>query len=170
MILIGVGSNLKSKHDNLPKDNCIEAIRQLSLHTIYPTRTSSFYETSPIPYKNLEPWYINSVVIVETTLNPFNLLKALLKIELKMGRNRTWANAPRVIDLDLLAYDDQKIGEAGLILPHPRLHERAFVLKPLEQIAPNWLHPVTGKSIKQLVKNLDPHQIVRPISCGSCLS
>ena len=86
-----------------------------------------------------------------------------MTIELKMGRNRTAANAPRVIDLDLLAYDDKVIGEKELILPHPRLHKRAFVLKPLEQIAPNWVHPVTGKSIKQLSKNLDPDQIVRPI-------
>jgi len=170
MILIGVGSNLKSNSYDLPKDNCIEAIHQLSLHAIYPVRTSSFYETSPIPYTNLEPWYINSVVVVKTNLNPFCLLKALLKIELNMGRSRTSANAPRIIDLDLLAYDDQIIGEEGLTLPHPRLHERAFVLKPLEQIAPNWIHPVTGKSIKQLVKNLDPHQIARPICAGSCLS
>ena len=163
MILVGIGSNLNSKKDQPPEYNCIEAIHQLTLHAIYPFKTSSFYETSPIPQKKLQPWYVNSVVAVKTKLNPFYLLEALLTIELKMGRNRTTANAPRVIDLDLLAYDDKVIGEKELVLPHPRLHKRAFVLKPLEQIAPNWVHPVTGKSIKQLSKNLDPDQIVRPI-------
>ena len=170
MILVGIGSNLKSKDYNPPKDNCIEAIRQLSLHAIYPIRISSFFETSPIPHKKLAPWYINSVVTVKTHLNPFNLLETLLTIELKMGRKRGSANAPRIIDLDLLAYDNKVIGKKGIILPHPRLHERAFVLKPLEQIAPNWVHPVTGKSAKQLSKNLDPTQIVRQICGETCLS
>ena len=163
MILVGIGSNLNSKKDQPPEYNCIEAINQLTLHAIYPFKTSSLFETSPFPQEKLQPWYVNSVVAVKTKLNPFNILETLLTIELKMGRKRTTANAPRVIDLDLLAYDDKVIGGKELILPHPRLHKRAFVLKPLEQIAPNWVHPVTGKSIKQLSKNLDPGQIVRPI-------
>jgi len=80
-----------------------------------------------------------------------------------MGRIRTVRNGPRVIDLDLLSYDDQILEMGGLILPHPRMTERAFVLKPLAEIAPDWYHPLSRQHIKQLIEELDPHQIARPV-------
>ena len=80
-----------------------------------------------------------------------------------MKRIRTGINAPRVIDLDLLVYDDQIFETAALILPHPRMTERAFVLRPLAEIAPNWQHPVSSTHISQLIENLDQQQITRPI-------
>ena len=90
-------------------------------------------------------------------------MECLLDIELGMGRKRSFTNEPRVIDLDLLAYNNKIIDDVGLIIPHPRMYERAFVLKPLEEIAPNWFHPSTGKPIKQLIEDLNPNQIARAI-------
>ena len=80
-----------------------------------------------------------------------------------MGRKRTITNGPRVIDLDLLAYDNKILNDVGLIIPHPRMYERAFVLKPLAEIAPDWLHPSTGKHISQLIEDLNPNQVARAI-------
>ena len=90
-------------------------------------------------------------------------MECLLAIELEMGRKRTFTNEPRVIDLDLLAYNNKIINDVGLIIPHPRMYERAFVLKPLAEIVPDWLHPSTGKHINQLIGDLKTNQIARAI-------
>ena len=170
MIFLGIGSNLKSNTGNLPMNNCLEAINRLSSHNVHTLKASSFFETQPVPDKHSQPWYINSVLVVETNLNPFQLLESLLAIELQMGRDRTFANGPRIIDLDLLAYDNKIINKERLILPHPRMHKRGFVLKPLIQIAPDWLHPVTGMHIRTMIDNLETNQIVRPICSETCVS
>ena len=168
MIFVGIGSNLESHNGKSPKNNCIEAISRLNQYNVQTYKSSPFYETEPISDES-QPWYINSVLAVKTKLNPFQLLDTLLKIELEMGRYRTFQNAPRVIDLDLLTYDNQIIGEEHLTLPHPRMHKRAFVLRPLVEIAPEWLHPVTGINITTMIDNLDPNQIVRLVKSEACV-
>ena len=97
---------------------------------------SSLYRTQPVGYA-AQPDFINAVAAIETTLGPRELLDALLAIELKHGRSREFANAPRTLDLDLLLYADTQLHEDGLTIPHPRMHERAFVLAPLAEIAPH---------------------------------
>ena len=94
---------------------------------------------------------------------PLVLMDCLLAIEIEMGRKRAFENEPRVIDLDLLAYDDKIINKASLIIPHPRMDKRGFVLKPLAEIAPNWVHPSSGKHIGDLIEALNPNQIARAI-------
>lgn len=100
------------------------------------TNVSALYETDPVGFDD-QPRYLNAVAEIETELSPDALLDALLRVEAEHGRVRTFANAPRTLDLDLLLYDDQRRSSPRLTLPHPRMHERAFVLVPLAEIAPD---------------------------------
>ncbi len=104
---------------------------------------SSFYRSAPIGRLD-QPDFINAVAQIETNLKPYDLLKALLEIECRHGRIRESLNAPRTLDLDILMYDDQQCYEQELILPHPRMHQRAFVLQPLMEIAPDCYIPRYG--------------------------
>jgi 2-amino-4-hydroxy-6-hydroxymethyldihydropteridine diphosphokinase len=105
---------------------------------------SSLYRTAPVGYAD-QPDFINAVAAVDTALSPRELLAALLAIEIDHGRVREFANAPRTLDLDVLLYGDLQMREEGLTIPHPRMHERAFVLAPLEEIAPHCEIPGRGK-------------------------
>jgi 2-amino-4-hydroxy-6-hydroxymethyldihydropteridine diphosphokinase len=107
------------------------------------TARSSLYRTAPVGYAE-QPDFINAVAAVHTVLPPRELLDSLLAIELGHGRVRTFANAPRTLDLDLLLYGDLRFHEDGLTIPHPRMHERAFVLVPLAEIAPHAMVPGSG--------------------------
>lgn len=106
-------------------------------------KTSSFYTTAPIGYAN-QPDFINAVVEISTQLSPKELLESFLAIESALGRERKFANGPRTIDLDLLLYGTKTINDEDLIIPHPRMHERAFVLIPLCEIAPDIMIPGHG--------------------------
>lgn len=108
-------------------------------------RASSLYRTAPIGYAD-QPDFMNAVALLETTLEPRDLLDALLGIEHAAGRKRTFQNAPRLLDLDLLLYDDQLIDSPGVAIPHPRMHARAFVLAPLVEIAPDAVIPGQGRA------------------------
>ena len=110
---------------------------------------SSLYRTAPVGYAG-QPDFINAVGAVETTLSPRELLEALLTIELNHGRVREFANAPRTLDLDVLLYGELKVHEEGLTIPHPRMHERAFVLVPLAEIAPHCMVPGRGTVVDLL--------------------
>jgi 2-amino-4-hydroxy-6-hydroxymethyldihydropteridine diphosphokinase len=105
---------------------------------------SSLYRTAPVGYAD-QPDFINAVASVDTALGPREFLDALLAIEIEHGRVRQFANAPRTLDLDVLLYDDLQLHEEGLTIPHPRMHERAFVLAPLAEIAPDHVIPGRGK-------------------------
>lgn len=108
-------------------------------------RRSSFYRSAPVGFTN-QPDFHNAVALLATTLEPFALLAALQSIENAFGRERSFANAPRTLDLDLLLYDERRIAAPTLVVPHPRMHERAFVLAPLVEIAPEIVIPGRGRA------------------------
>ncbi len=125
-------------------------------------RRSRWYRTAPVPASD-QPWYINGVASVAGDDDPFRLLAALNGIEDALGRTRGERNGPRVIDLDLLAHGDAVLSSERLCLPHPRLHERAFVLLPLAEVAPTWRHPVTGVDVSEMIARLSSAQIAQPL-------
>jgi 2-amino-4-hydroxy-6-hydroxymethyldihydropteridine diphosphokinase len=144
---IGLGSNLGDRMATLRT-----AVRRLeTLGRI--TGVSSVYETEPVGYLD-QPRFLNAVVALETALTPADLLGALLGIERDLGRSRSFANAPRTLDLDLLLVDDVIAHSPELILPHPRLHQRAFVLVPLAEIVPGVVHPGSGQTVWELLRAL----------------
>lgn len=115
---------------------------------------SSIVETAPWG-KTDQPHFLNRVLQVKTRLPPIQLMEMLLQIEQDMGRSRAEKWGPRTIDIDVLFYDSRIINEPGLYVPHPHMHERAFVLKPLNEIAPDFIHPVLQKSIAGLLNDLN---------------
>ena len=155
---IAIGSNLGT-----PKENCIEAINIISSNPdIKITSKSSFYQTAPVGNTE-QDWFINSVIKISTKLNPDILLSALLKIESKMGRIRKEKWGPRIIDLDLLFYDNLVIKKKDLTLPHPEIQKRNFVLQPLNEIEENFIHPSLNKSINNLLKESKDNSVVKKI-------
>lgn len=148
IVSISIGSNLGHR-----KENCKQALRFLQANGILIKKQSQMYETEPWGVKD-QPKFINMVIEVETDKKPEELLRILKEIEKEIGRSETIKWGPRVIDLDILFYDDLILKIPGLEIPHPLLHEREFVLKPLCDIAPDKKHPVTGKTVKEILENL----------------
>ena len=161
MILVGIGSNLCSKKYGKPVDNCKKAIDVLKKEMIIES-LSPWYQSEPLPVSN-QPWYINGVLKVKTSLNPNNLLKTLLKIENSFGRTRKKKNESRVIDLDLLTYNDLVIDSKLLVIPHARMHIRRFVLDPLIDIAPEWVHPILKIKATELRKKIKDQQNIKKL-------
>jgi 2-amino-4-hydroxy-6-hydroxymethyldihydropteridine diphosphokinase len=152
---IGLGANLPSPAGPPEATLAAAAARLESLGRI--AARSSLYSTTPVGFAE-QPRFLNAAAALETNLTPFELLGALLLIEQDFGRNRTYSplNGPRTLDLDILLYANFVIGGSNLILPHARLAERAFVLVPLNQIAPHAVDPRTGNTVSQLLKALVP--------------
>jgi 2-amino-4-hydroxy-6-hydroxymethyldihydropteridine diphosphokinase len=168
MILIGLGGNLPSPRFGAPPATLGAALTRLAEHGVRTVRRSRWYRTAPVPDDG-GPWYTNGVAHLETDLQPRDLLLLLLRIEAEMGRIRTIRDAPRLIDLDLLAYHEYSTWDSPAPalppeIPHPRLHERAFVLLPLAEIAPDWRHPALGRSVSELIAALPPGQQVAPLA------
>lgn len=153
---IALGSNLGDREHNL-----LRAVAEVGrLPDSRVTALSSFYETSPVGIVNQGPYY-NAVLKLSTRLDARSLLSQLLRIENEtFKRVRTIHQGPRSMDLDLLLYGDRAINEKDLIVPHPRLAERRFVLQPLCEIAPDLLHPLTGKSMHELLASLKSDETV----------
>ena len=123
---------------------------------------SRWYLSEPVPPSD-QPWYVNGVAAVETRLDPAALLAALLALESRFGRRRGLPDAARTLDLDLLDYDGRQCETERLMLPHPRLHQRRFVLVPLAEIAPHWRHPLLAMTASELLLRLPPGQPIRPL-------
>jgi len=155
-VYIGLGSNMGDR-----QAYCEEAVRLVSRFPATSIiRVSSLYETAPIERTD-QDWFINCVVAVRTSLSPQELLRACQEVEQFLGRKRTVRFGPRTIDMDILFYGDRIIQEPGLTIPHPRAHERRFVLEPLAEIAPETEHPVFRKTVVQILKELQNPQEVR---------
>jgi len=163
MILIGIGANLPSSSHATPQETCVAALAALdAVEGVRVAQVSRWFESAPVPASD-QPWFVNGVARLETALAPEKLLRVLHDVETEFGRVRGVRNAPRVLDLDLLAYDDVLVVAADIEIPHARLHERAFVVLPLGDIAPDWVHPALGQNLKDLAAKLPQDQICRPI-------
>ncbi len=163
MIIVGLGANLVHPEHGSPRHTCEAALSVLGADDVRILRRSRWYESAPVP-KSDQPWFVNGVAELATGLDAPALLAYLHRIEADFGRVRRSVNEARLLDLDLLAYDRlvSAPGERPL-LPHPRLCERAFVVLPLAELAPDWRHPVSGLSAAKLALQLPSGQTARPI-------
>ncbi len=163
MILIALGSNLPSPRFGGPEANCGAALEALKAAGVTPSRVSRWYRSAPVPASD-QPWFINGVAVVDTVLPPDRLLALLHGIERDFGRTRRALNEARVIDLDLLAHGARVSGPGEVpVLPHPRLAERAFVVRPLAELVPAWRHPVTGLNALEMADRLPGSPAVEPL-------
>lgn len=164
MTLIGLGANLPSVAYGAPDATLNAALRILAHSGVKILARSPWYESAPVPASD-QPNYVNGVARLETSLDPAALLALLHRVEAELGRVRGAVNAARPADLDLLDYEGlvSRPGEVP-VLPHPRLHLRAFVLLPLADVAPGWRHPVTGQGLAELMVALAPDQLCRPLA------
>jgi len=154
VILIGIGGNLETTRYGPPRAALTAALAALEAEGIRVVARSAWYLTEPVP-RSAQPWFVNAVASLATSLDAGDLLLALQAIELRFGRVRSSErNAVRILDLDLLDYHGRVSETAILILPHPRLHLRRFVLAPLAEIAPEWRHPLSELTAVQLLTAL----------------
>ena len=160
-IFIGLGANLPSPVHGTPRDTIAAAIRALEVGGLAIRARSPLYESEPVPVSD-QPWYVNAVIEAVSDLPSAEVLALLHSVENAFGRVRALRNEARVIDLDLLdCRGEIRAGPEPPILPHPRLTERAFVLMPLNDIAPAWRHPASGLGAAQLLAELAPGQRIR---------
>lgn len=151
---LALGTNLGDRHANL------QTAREALVPEITIYKCSSIYETPPWGYED-QPGFLNQVLEVRTALEPRPLLAALKAIEVQMGRLKTFLFGPRLIDLDILFYGQRILGTEHLTIPHPRLGERAFVLVPLNEIAPDFVHPAINQTITALLEKVDTEGVER---------
>jgi len=154
-VYLSLGSNVGDRAENLHA--AIDRLRSLG----DVVAVSSFYETEPVEF-TAQPWFLNCAVKLNTDHTPQELLSGILDIEQQLGRRRGQLKGPRTIDLDILLFGDSIVDDPGLRIPHPTMHERRFVLEPLAEIAPEVLHPIFQRTIRELRDALPPGQSVRP--------
>ena len=154
IIIIGVGGNIYSENGCHPIEVCKTAIDTLVEYSIKVEKQSKWYSSEPIP-KSDQPDFFNCVILATTKLNEYDVLKSLHQIENKFGRKRNLINEARTIDLDLIDYSSKVLQNNIITIPHPRAHLRKFVMGPLSEIYPNWIHPIFNKNIDSLFIKLD---------------
>ena len=153
-VYISIGSNIGNKLKNC--QNGIAALIKPGLSLL--RKQSPFYSTEPVDYKN-QDWFINAVIKIQSIFDPYQLLSEIQSIQQGVGRiSDPVRYGPRVLDLDILLYDDLVINSSGLVIPHPRMHKRRFVLKPICDIDPKVVHPVLKKDMRHLLDNLGDGQ------------
>ena len=155
-VFIGIGSNIGSR-----TQNCLDAIERISDFTVI-EEVSSFYETEPVGNEN-QPKFINAVAKVNTMHSPLSLLNYLKTVEKKMGRNKTMRWTPRIIDLDILLYEDFVLKSQELTIPHAHLHLRRFVLEPLCELDPMLIHPELEMKLSEILNELEDDREVTKI-------
>jgi 2-amino-4-hydroxy-6-hydroxymethyldihydropteridine diphosphokinase len=160
-VFVALGANLEHPLYGAPRRALEAALEELGRRGMAVRRVSPWYRTAPVPASD-QPWYVNAVAEVVTDLSADALLARLHEVEDAFGRVRTVPNAARLIDLDLLDFHGEIAsgGPGRATLPHPRMEGRAFVLKPLADLAPDWRHPRTGISIQDLLAALPPDQVI----------
>lgn len=148
-VFLSLGSNLGDREHNLRRALAMLEEEELSMDDV-----SSIYETEPVGYP-AQPWFLNLAARANTALRPRDLLATCQRVEHRLGRARSFTGAPREIDIDILLYGDLILHEGDLVIPHPRLAERRFVLVPLAEIGPNAVHPSLGATAKMLAECAD---------------
>jgi 2-amino-4-hydroxy-6-hydroxymethyldihydropteridine diphosphokinase len=164
--LIGVGANLPGKDGQTALETCRQAVAMLDLLPgMRLVGLSRWFESAPVP-RSCQPLYVNAVAALQVdpgmTIDPAMLLARLMAVEATCGRARSTPNAARILDLDIIGIGDLVRQAPDPILPHPRAHLRAFVLAPLVDVAPDWVHPILGRSAAALLADLPPQEI-RPL-------
>lgn len=163
VILVGIGSNLPHPEAGPPEEICAAALDALDGRGVAVETRSRWYLSAPVP-RSSQPDFVNGVASVRTALGPEDLLAVLHDIEAEFGRVRSVPDAARTLDLDLLAYRGLvRAAEVPPLLPHPRMAERAFVLLPLRDVAPDWRHPASGRDVSDLIGRLPPGRECRPL-------
>ena len=161
MIIIAFGANLPGPDGTPPQETCRRAVAAIAtIPGLTIDAVSPLYVSAPVPVSD-QPPYINGVVLAAGDIDPAVLLASLLEIESRFGRRRSGLNAARSLDLDIIAMNDLVRPAPDPILPHPRAHERAFVLRPLADVAPGWRHPIIGETVTELLAALPPQAIAR---------
>lgn len=159
---LSLGSNIGEKKRNLAR-----ARRLLERSGIRIVRSSSLYYTQPVGMSD-QPWFVNQVIEISTALRPQGLLRLLKKVEKDLGRRTGPVNGPRRMDLDILLAGDLVVRGKKLIIPHPRLPQRNFVLVPLEEIAPDTIHPLIKKTVSELCRDSEDSAVVRRLRPRRC--
>ncbi len=154
LVYLSLGSNVGDREAHLR-----DAVVRLGTAGLV-VAVSSFYETEPVEFIQ-QPWFLNCVAALETSQTPRQLMTSLLQIEQEMGRTRVRKKGPRTIDIDILLFDNEQIVSEELTIPHPAMPQRRFVLEPLSELAPEAVHPVLKKTIRELLDALAPGQAVR---------
>ncbi|HDL89655.1 MAG TPA: 2-amino-4-hydroxy-6-hydroxymethyldihydropteridine diphosphokinase [Thermodesulforhabdus norvegica] len=150
-VFLSIGSNLGNA-----LRNCESAVQRIAdVEHFEVVEVSPWYRTEPVGFKK-QPWFVNGVIWGVTNLEPVKLLEAIQAVENSMGRERTIKWGPRTIDIDILFYGNKRVNMENLVIPHPELHKRRFVLVPLCDLAPHWIHPEFGVSVKELLAGVSP--------------